>query len=118
MAAGKVNLPSIEKGATYRHTLYWKDKSGVAIDLTGCSAKMQVRESVDSSVVLLELSSANGGITITPLTGKIDLYLSDENSTLLVGLGGIYDLEIYWPNGDVTRLVEGKLAFKPEVTRG
>lgn len=118
MAAGKVNLPSIEKGATYRHTLYWKDKSGVAIDLTGCSAKMQVRESVDSSVVLLELSSTNGGITITGSLGRIDLYLSDENSTLLSGLGGVYDLEIYFPSGDVTRLVEGKLAFKPEVTRG
>jgi len=42
MAASKLNLPAIEKGATYRHTLYWKDSSNVAINLTDCTAKLQV----------------------------------------------------------------------------
>lgn len=117
MSASKLNLPVIEKGATYRHTLYWKDSSETAINLTGCTAKLQVRATVDSTIVLLELSTTNLGLIITSLLGKIDLYISDEATTVLTGTGGVYDLEIYFNTGDTTRLVEGKVAFKPEVTR-
>lgn len=117
MSASKMNLPPIEKGATYAHTLFWKDAANLAIDLTGCTAKMHVRDTVDAVQVLLELSTVNTRIIITPLLGRIDLYISDEDTTLLVGLGGVYDLEIYYADGTTTRLIEGRLAFKPEVTR-
>lgn len=117
MSAARLNLPVIEKGATYRHTLTWADALNVPINLTGCTAKLQVRETIDSALILLELSTANTGLVITPLIGKIDFYISDEITTTLVGIGGVYDLEIYFANGDTTRLVEGKITFKPEVTR-
>jgi hypothetical protein len=117
MAASKLNLPIVEKGATYRHTLFWKDSSNVAIDLTGCTAKLQVRESVDSDIVIVELSTANNRIIIDHTLGKIDLFISDEDTTVLDGFGGVYDLEIYQSNGDTTRLIEGRMTFKPEVTR-
>lgn len=117
MTAARTVLPSIEKGATYRHTLIWKDSTGNVINLTGCQAKLQVRESITSGNVLLELSTTNGGIIITPLLGKIELYLASAASTSLDGTGGVYDLEVYFSNGDVTRLIEGKISFKDEVTR-
>ena len=137
MSAAKLTLPIIEKGATYRHVLYWKDctyetavangyvgteqswndSTSNAIVLTGCTAKLQVRESAEASVVILELSTVNQGIVITPTTGKIALYVSDDISTALVGTGGVYDLEIYFPNGETTRSIEGKVVFKDEVTR-
>jgi hypothetical protein len=117
MAAAKLTLPVIEKGATYRNTLYWKDSLNVAINLTGCTAKLQVRDTIDTVIPSLELSTLNGGIIITPLTGKIDLYIASNITTLLVGTGGVYDLEIYLANGDITRLIEGKVVYKAEVTR-
>ncbi len=117
MSASKLNLPSIEKGATYRHTLFWKDSANTAINLTGCTAKMQVRDNAEASIIRIELSTTNNRLTITPLLGKIELYISDEDSTTLIGLGGVYDLEVYFANGDTTRLIEGKITFKPEVTR-
>jgi hypothetical protein len=117
MSASKLNLPVIEKGATYRHTLYWQDSLNVPINLTNCTAKLQVRATIESSIILLELSTSNLGLTITPLLGQIDLYISDEATTLLTGIGGVYDLEIYFNNGDTTRLIEGKVVFKAEVTR-
>lgn len=117
MAASKLNLPIIEKGATYRHTLIWKDSLNAPINLTGCTAKLQVRETIDSASPLLELSTVNLGLVITPLLGKIELYISDEATTLLNGTGGVYDLEVYFSNGDTTRLIEGKVTFKAEVTR-
>jgi len=117
MSASKLNLPVIEKGATYRHSLFWKSSTNTAVNLTGCTAKLQVRETVSAATTLLELSSANGGIVITPLLGQIDLYISSVNTGTLLGTGGVYDLEVYFPNGDITRLVEGKVLFKDEVTR-
>lgn len=118
MAAGKLKLPPIEKGATYTHTLIWKDANNTPIDLTGCQAKLQVRPSVSSDTILLELSTTNSRIIITPLEGKIELLIMDEVTQALESLGGVYDLELYYPNGYVTRLVEGTWVFKPEVTRG
>lgn len=117
MAAAKLTLPVIEKGATYRNTLYWKDSLNVPIDLTGCTAKLQVRDTIDTVIPSLELSTLNGGIIITSLLGKIDLYVTSDITTLLVGTGGVYDLEIYLANGDITRLIEGKVSYKAEVTR-
>lgn len=117
MSASTLNLPVIEKGATYRHTLTWTDSTGTAINLTGCTAKLQVRASAASSTVILELSNTNNRIIITPLTGVISLYISATDTMALSGLGGVYDLEIYFANGDITRLVEGKVVFKAEVTR-
>jgi len=117
MAASKLNLPIIEKGATYRHTLFWKDSANTAINLTGCTARIQVRESIDSPIVIVELSTSNNRIIITPLLGKIDLYISSADTSALVGFGGVYDMEVYFSNGDVIRLIEGRVTFKPEVTR-
>lgn len=115
--AATLNLPDIEKGATYRHTLYWKDKAKLPIDLTGATARMQIRDSVDSSTVLLELSSLSNTIIITTLEGKIELYITSQQTAVLVGYGGVYDLELYLVNGDTVRLIQGDIAFSPEVTR-
>jgi hypothetical protein len=115
--AASLDLPDVDKGATYRHTLLWADKLKVPINLTNAIARMQVRETVESSIKLLELTSSNGGLLVTPLLGKIELFISDEATTSLVGYGGVYDLEIEFPSGEVTRLIEGSIAFIPEVTR-
>jgi hypothetical protein len=117
MAAATVNLPVVEKGSTYRHSLTWKDSSNIPINLIGASARMQIRESYLSTSPLIELNTFNGRITISPGLGKIDLYISAEDTTTLEGIGGIYDLEVIFTSGDITRLIEGKIIFKPEVTR-
>jgi len=49
--------------------------------------------------------------------GKIELYISSADTSALVGFGGVYDMEVYFSNGDVIRLIEGRVTFKPEVTR-
>ncbi len=114
--AATLNLPIIEKGATYRHKLVWNDSLGAPINLTGATAKMQVRSSVASPDILLELSTENSRIIITPLTGTLELIISATDTALLSGRGGAYDLEIVQA-GATTRLIEGKIVFKDEVTR-
>ena len=117
MTAAKLNLPVIEKGATYRHTLIWNGSNGQPVNLTDCTAKMQVREAATSDTVLLELSTENGGITITPSTGKLELYCSATNTGALTGDGGFYDLEVYFLNGDTVRLCGGLVTFADQITR-
>ena len=116
MPAAKLDLPPIEKGATYRQVLLWKDPGNVAINLTGCAARMQVRETLTATAALLELSTGNLGLLITPELGKIELYITAQATTLLPGLGGVYDLEVHLANSDVVRLIEGKIPFKDQVT--
>lgn len=117
MPAGTLNLPPIEKGATFRHQIVWKDSNGTPINLTGCTARAQVREDYDSTSVLLSYTTENGRLTLGGTAGTIDFYVSDTDTEALLGEGGKYDLEIAHPSGDVTRLVEGAQKFKPEITR-
>lgn len=117
MTASTIALPVIEKGATYKHTLTWNDSLGAPINLTGCSAKLQIRTSVTSQTVLIELSTLNGRLILTPLLGIIQLYISATDTTSLIGTGGVYDLEVTFANGEITRLIEGTIIFKNEVTR-
>jgi hypothetical protein len=119
MAAAKITLPVIEQGATYRHTLVWMQLDGTTpINLVGCTAKMQIRSVVTSSTVILELSTANSRLVIDGALGKISLYVPDEDTTALEAIkGAVYDLEVHFPDGTVTRLCEGKISISAEVTR-
>ena len=110
---------TIYQGATFRKRLTWRTPSKVPIDLTGCTARMQVREDYGSPLPLLELTTENGGVTIDPVeTGVLHLYLSDADTSACLWDGGVFDIEIVHPSGDVTRLMQGSVSVSPEVTRG
>lgn len=114
---GKLDI-TLYQGATFRKTLIWKTGDPAAPkDLTDFTARMQARVKLTDVEPLIELTTENGGITLTPAEGKIDLYLSDAQTSALEARKAIYDLELVSPDGEVTRLVEGKLTISPEVTR-
>ncbi|GAA4626653.1 hypothetical protein GCM10023196_035750 [Actinoallomurus vinaceus] len=115
MAAAPYDI-TIEQGATWRTTLTVKDATGAAVDLTGYSARMQIRPSVESTTVLLELATGSG-ITITGPAGQIALVITATATTGINWTGAVYDLELTAPGGDVTRLLQGRVALSPEVTR-
>lgn len=127
MAAAKYSFV-IEQGATLDFQLDWTDDSGNPIDLTGMHARMQVRPSVESSQVFLNLSSSlsdscgtglnlSGSNGTTPLSsGSIGVYVSAASSSLLNFSEAYYDLEVV--NGcEVYRLLEGKVRLSKNVTR-
>jgi hypothetical protein len=116
MAAATYNF-DIEQGATLRKPIVWKDSTNAVVNLTGYTAKMQVRRSAASDEVLLELSSANGKIAITPLQGKVELIFSAATTEAVDWRRGKYDLELTSADGTVTRLIEGEITVSREVTR-
>lgn len=101
----------IEQGATWKPVLTLRDT-----DLTGYTARMQIRPDIDSDTVLLELTTSNG-ITIDGPAGQITLHLTDVETTALDWREGVYDLELIAPSGDVQRLLKGPVEVDPEVTR-
>lgn len=108
----------IYKGATFNPGWTWK-AAGVPVDLTGCSARMQVREDVDAESVLLNLTTENGGIILGGVAGTIDLWVGATETTEITWEGGVWALEIQYPSGpdNVDRLIEGSISVSPEVPR-
>lgn len=116
MPAGAYNF-TCEQGAHFERTVTVKQPDGSPMNLTGYTARMHVRKDVDASTTLVELTTENGRIAITPLTGVLTLTL---DSTAMAGISrsGVYDLEIVQTaTGRVTRVIEGQFIVKKNVTR-
>lgn len=108
----------IVQGATLRDTVTWRaGEPSAPVDLTGCTARMQVRDKIASPTVLLELTTENGGISLGGTAGTVTLYLDDEATAAITWTAGVYDLEIVLADGDVRRFLAGVVVVLPEVTR-
>lgn len=113
---------TIRQGETWSRVFTWRE-NGVRKDLTGWTARMQIREAnADSgSPVLIELSTAvgNARITLGGTAGTITMALSagDTQALNLSGDEAVYDLELTSGTGAVTRLMEGRVHLIREVTR-
>jgi|TARA_B110000259_G_C13729150_1_gene287799 hypothetical protein len=88
--------------------------SGVAKNLTGYSARAQLRPSKSSSSLSATFTC---GIP-TPTNGKVTMALPYSASTGLTAGRFFYDLEIYTSSGSlVSRLLYGEVTLTQEVTR-
>ena len=113
----KVNL-KIPQGTTYTHDFNYVEVDGTTpVDLTGYTARMQFRATKESSVFFHEATTANTGLVLDVLIGKVTLIINDADSTAFTDYSGFYDLEIESAGGAVTRIVEGKVTINKEVTR-
>jgi len=113
MPAAKLNL-TVEQGADFSKRLVWRDKNKRPVNLTGYTAKMQVRSSAGSPTVILELSTTNGRISL-PGSGAIELTIASNDTETITS--GVYDLKLYAPDGKEIRFIEGKLTVTPGVTK-
>jgi hypothetical protein len=106
------------QGANFDYTLTWQT-GGTAVNLTGYSARMQVRDSYDAGTAIVSLTSGTG-ITLGGTAGTIEVALTAAQTSALDGtpnIQALYDLELVSGAGYVTRLVEGRFYIYPEVTR-
>lgn len=107
----------IEQGAEFRLRFLVQ-----ATDLTGYTAEMQIRDTVDAAATRIELTTENGGLTITPLVDStvdsaLDLHITDTATTAYKQTGGVYDIKMHPPSGEDWFLVRGKVKTVFEVTR-
>lgn len=105
----------LEQGVTQSFTVQWL-AAGNPVDLTGATAKMQLRQAHGIDPVLDELSTANGRIVITPLTGTLALSFSAATTEAYQFNSAVYDIKITDISGNVTRLLQGGINVSFEVT--
>ena len=103
------------QGATFDKT-FTITVNGSAMNLTGYTAAMQVRETYDSSSTVLSLTSGTG-ITLGGTAGTIAVLVSSTATTALADGFYSYDLEITSGGGVTDRLLQGKFVVTPQVTR-
>ena len=107
---------TVEAGATFVVIFKWLS-SGAPVNLTGATAKLQVRETSKSSAVLFEASTANGKLSIAAALGEITLTITATESTAFAWTFGKYDLEVTNASGTIHRLVRGTVSISAEVTK-
>ena len=73
----------VDQNTTFTFILEYKDSNGNAVNLTGASAKMQVRDTQGGSKVAVSLTSPSGGITIDPLIGKLTFRMTPTQTNKL-----------------------------------
>lgn len=117
MGTFKHNL-RIQQGATFNEVHTWRAGSPLTpVDLTGCTARAQIRSSVSSAAVLFEFTTENGRITLGGVNGTVAFDFSDAATSALTWRNGIYQLEVEFPSGFVRRLMAGTAKVSPESTK-
>lgn len=119
--AGTYNIVA-DQGKTLSRSMVYGIRSGGVFspfDNTGMSARMQVRRTIPSSVVVLNLTTGTGEITLGGTNGEISFVV---DAATMEDLSGEYryDLELVDTAATpdiVYGIVRGSFTVRPEVTR-
>lgn len=116
------NLVLYEGSGFYPERVVWKAgataEALAPVNLTGCTARMQVRLDYDDPTALLTLDTADGSLVLTYLEGVIEFEPTLESITGLGWESAVYDLEVTHPGQSrPRRLVQGKVKVSREATR-
>ena len=106
----------IQQGATFTKVFRWK-ANGSPVNLTGWTARMQIRATADAAAALIELTTQNARIVLGGTEGTITLNISATDTAGLPAGRGVYDLELVAPNSAVTCLVGGAVTIPRNITR-
>ena len=87
------------------------------ISLTGYTAQMQIRETLESTTVLHEMTTANNGIIIDPINYTITLNISSVITGTFDFDSAVYSCELTDNQGNVIPFLTGSISLVKEVTR-
>lgn len=119
MSGATLHDTFIDQGSMFELNILAQNSDKSIMDLTGYDARMQVRETVDSAVVLMTASTGDGRITINAPGGIVMIRVGADVTSALTFNTAKYDVEVY-KAADLTvvkRLVQGNISLHPEVTR-
>jgi len=129
--AGVYNI-TIEQGSTFGRLISLEqpdlaeDPTGQTFenfDLSGFTARMHIRRTIDTATPMITLTTENGRIAINPNiagspTKNNEIALSiTAADTATITTSGVYDLEIISAGGTVSKVIRGDVTLIPEVTR-
>ena len=103
--AGQKNW-EVDQDTTFTFVVEYKDPDDNIIDLTGSTAKMQVRDATGQKLAFT-LTSPSGGITINGSEGKVTVRMTPTQTKKLFFPKSVYDLIITDTNLIKTKLLGG-----------
>lgn len=113
MAAGIYNIV-LNKNETFSRVFTWKS-GGTEVNLTGYTAKLQVRRKTGDTVILT-FTTADSSIVLGGTAGTITLALAAASTTSLSAITAKYDLILTSGSGTITRLLEGDFIIRSGIT--
>ena len=111
--AAKYNI-TIDQGSTFRHNIVVNTSLDAVVDLTGFTARAQIRYNYYSTDVVESFTC-----TIpSPTNGTVNIALSAAETELISEDRYVYDVELINSSDDsVTRIMQGNITVYPEVTK-
>lgn len=104
----KANLV-VDQGTTFASSIELLDQNDEAVDVTGYSARGQIRK---------HFSSTNSVSFTTGLSnGSLVISLTANQTANIISGRYVYDVELVDSTGTVIRILEGIVTVTPEVTR-
>lgn len=112
---------TFHQGSTLRVPIRWyADATRTVLkDLSGYTARMQVRKHYSSQDYVLELTS-DSGITLSDGSGTENIVISASDTitaALPAPFSGVFDLELVAGDGKVTKVLYGPVKIRPEATK-
>ena len=117
ISSNNITINTINSAAYTTYTSGGIVEWNTPVPLAGYTAKMQIRESIDSSTVILELTTANSGIVIDTTNYTIGINMTSTQTAAFTFINAVYSLELTNVGGAVQTFVNGNLSLVPEVTR-
>ena len=97
-------LPTVKNGDTWMFSFVWSNNN-TPIDLTGCTAKMQIRDAANAIVATAPATATSpllpNTITITGLTGTVSVTFSSNFTAPITAGSYKSDLQLTFPDGTV-----------------
>jgi hypothetical protein len=114
--AGQKNF-EVDQNATFSFQVtYTEEDETTPIDLTGASAKMQVRDTKGGNKLAVTLTSPSGGITIDGPEGVLNIKMTPTQTNKLFYPKSSYDVMVIDSNGNKIKLLEGFMTLNRSVT--
>lgn len=109
----------IVQGADFDDAIAYLDEDDQPVDLTGWSARMQLRSSQPDETVILELQTADSTILLGGTNGVIQFNLTGAQTAVLDFDRAVYDLFLYGPAAGepAQKPLEGIVILDRSVTR-
>lgn len=107
---------SADQGSDLDTLITYTDDAGNPVNLTGCSARMQVRKFAISAAANLTLTNSNG-ITLGGAAGTIRIAVTAAALSAVPAGSYVYDIELVDTDQIVLKIISGSFVVNAEVTR-
>jgi len=112
----RVDLKIYQGSDFLQEVTFLQTAGGTPVDLTGLTGRMQIRQTLASSDIIMDMTTANGRLTFGGATGVVTMALT-ATETAAILTDGVYDLEFVTSATSAARWLEGSVILSKEVTR-